>query len=606
MKYPNSSRFLTLIALSVATTYVVAQNNEEEITEAFSITADIITTGTPTSSPVTPLTLTDAPVIAATGLLPSFFPTKEMENKDGQVIFSFSPKKDEKTGEEEVEEEDKKKKNNDGEEDDDKKKNKKDNDVVDKKKEENDDSDVVDKKDEKNKKKDKKEKDDVEEKDKKEKDTGDDLDILSPADTQPLKPITEAQIVIAIDDEVTLTPPLGAEIFIPVLENDSGTSLSVTQLISQATFGICGISLDLTEVVYQTTSDFVDGIDSCDYEVCENGGINCATATVTIIVSNPTMPPVTNDDVPTYPPTGGILTTPAPLPTFAFPTLSSPGDAAKTVAPTTSIGDVPTYPPTGSSTTVGSEPTGGTFKTSAPTSVIVITTPFPTEALSSVYVPPNVPPDYAYDKDDVVPELRGTNKTIAPTPDADRPTPTGYYVPPPTHKDDDGYYVPPPAPKDDDGYYVPPPTPKDDDGYYVPPPAPTEDDDYHVSPEGDDDEYEYPAKHHSVDDGEEYHKPNKEPSSHRWKKPHHEEYKKKPWWAHDSHEHEYYAGKGSKSGKSGKGGKRGGYTKGGKTKSSKGGDYYSKGGKYGGSGKAGKGSSGSSSRGGSWWWADRY
>lgn len=604
MKYP-SSRILTLIALSVAATSVVAQN-EEEITEAFSVAADIVTTGAPTSSPiVNALTLTDAPVTAAskkdnkggegkkksspeeeiTGLLPSFFPTKEMDNKDGQVIFSFSPKKDEKTGEEV--EEDKKKNKKDNDEVDTKKEKE---DVVDKKKKEKD-SDVADKNDKKDKKdkndvEDKKEKDDIEEKDKKEKDAVDDLNILSPVDTQP-KPINEAQIVIAIDDEVTLTPPLGPEIFIPVLENDSGSGLSVTQLISQATFGFCGISLDLTEVVYQPTSDFVDGVDSCDYEVCENGGINCATATVTIIVTaggDPTMPPAMNDDVPTYPPTGGILTTPAPLPTLAFPTLSSPGDAVKTIAPTTSIGDVPTYPPTFTSTTVGSEPTGGTFKTSAPTSVVVITTPFPTESLSSVYEP-NVPTDNGYDKDDVVPELRGTNKTIAPTPDADRPTPNGYYVPPPTPKDDDGYYVvPPPAPKDGDGYYdVPPPAPKDDD-----------------------DEYEHP---HSVDDGEEYHKPNKEPSSHRRKKPHHEEYEKKPWWAHDDHEHKYYNDKAGKEYKGSKSGKGGGYTKGGKTKSSKGGgggDYYSKGEKNGGSGKAGKVWSGSSSSGGSWWWADRY
>lgn len=481
------------------------------------------------------MTLTDAPIIAAskkdnkggegekkssskeeiTGLLPSFFPTKEMDNKDGQVIFSFSPKTDEKTGE--VVEEDKKKNKKDNDEVDTKKE--KDDDVDKKKKEK--DSDLADKKD-------KKDNNDVE--DKKEKDAVVDLDILSPADTQP-KPINEAQIVIAIDDEVTLTPPLGAEIFIPVLENDSGTSLSVTQLISQATFGFCGISLDLTEVVYQSTSDFVDGVDSCDYEVCENGGINCAIATVTIIVSssdgNPTMPPATTENVPTYPPTGGILTTPAPFPTLALPTLSSPGDAVKTISPTTSIDDVPTYPPTFTSTTVGSEPT-----TSAPTSVVIITTPFPTEALSLVYEP-NVPTDYGYDKDDVVPTLR------APTPDADRPTPNGYYVPPPTPKDGDGYYV------------VPPSAPKDD-------------------------EYEYPAKHHLVDDGVEYHKPNKEPSSHHRKKPHHEEYEKKPWWAHDDNEHKYYNDKAGKEYRRSKSGKGGGYTKGGKTKSSKGGggDYY--------------------------------
>ena len=574
--YP-SSRILTLIALSVAATSVVVAQNEDEITEAFSIAAAIVTTGPPTLSPVTPLTLTDAAASKKdnkggegekksspeeiTGMLPSFFPTKEMDNKDGQ-IFSFSPKNDEKTGEE-VEEG--------------KKKNKKDNDEVDtkkeKKKKEEKDSDVADKND----KKDKKDKNDVEDKKEKEKekDAVDDLDILSPADTQP-KPINEAQIVIAIDDEVTLNPPLGPEIFIPVLENDSGSGLSVTQLISQATFGFCGISLDLTEVVYQPTSDFVDGVDSCDYEVCENGGINCATATVTIIVTSdgatggggdPTMPPATNDDVPTYPPTGGILTTPAPLPTF--PTLSSPGDAAKTISPTSSIGDVPTYPPTGSSTMEGSDPNGGTFKTTAPTPGMM-KTPFPTEALSSVY-DPSVPTDYGYNKDtgEVVPEFRGTNKTIAPTPDAIRPTPNGYYVPPPAPKDDDGYYVPPPAPKDDD------------------------------------DEYEHPAKHHSVD---EYHKPKKEPSSHRRKKPHHEEYEKKPWWAHDDHEHKYYNDKAGKEYKGSKGGKGGGHTKGGKTKSSKGGggNYYSKGDKNDGSGKAGKGSNGSSSSGGSWWWADRY
>ena len=574
MKYP-SSRILTLIALSVAATSVVVAQNEDEITEAFSIAAAIVTTGPPTLSPVTPLTLTDAAASKKdnkggegekksspeeiTGMLPSFFPTKEMDNKDGQVIFSFSPKNDEKTGEE-VEEG--------------KKKNKKDNDEVDtkkeKKKKEEKDSDVADKND----KKDKKDKNDVEDKKEKEKDAVDDLDILSPADTQP-KPINEAQIVIAIDDEVALNPPLGPEIFIPVLENDSGSGLSVTQLISQATFGFCGISLDLTEVVYQPTSDFVDGVDSCDYEVCENGGINCATATVTIIVTSdsatggggdPTMPPATNDDVPTYPPTGGILTTPAPLPTF--PTLSSPGDAAKTISPTSSIGDVPTYPPTGSSTMAGSDPTGGTFKTTAPTPGMM-TTPFPTEALSSVY-DPSVPTDYGYNKDtgEVVPEFRGTNKTIAPTPDAIRPTPNGYYVPPPAPKDD-GYYVPPLAQKEDD------------------------------------DEYEHPAKHHPVD---EYHKPKKEPSSHLRKKPHHEEYEKKPWWAHDDHEHKYYNDKAGKEYKGSKGGKGGGHTKGGKTKSTKGGggNYYSKGDKNDGSGKAGKGSNGSSSSGGSWWRADRY
>ena len=76
------------------------------------------------------------------------------------------------------------------------------------------------------------------------------------------------------------------ELFVSVLNNDTpavGQTLILTSITSQASTGICSISLDLLKVVY-IPDDTTLTTDTCEYEACD-GVSNCDTATLTFVVA---------------------------------------------------------------------------------------------------------------------------------------------------------------------------------------------------------------------------------------------------------------------------------------------------------------------------------
>ena len=75
--------------------------------------------------------------------------------------------------------------------------------------------------------------------------------------------------------------------FVSVLVNDTpaaGQTLTVKNILKQASNGVCRFGFDVTTLVYVPNDNF-SGTDSCTYEACDHDAVPvCDSATVTVTV----------------------------------------------------------------------------------------------------------------------------------------------------------------------------------------------------------------------------------------------------------------------------------------------------------------------------------
>ena len=151
----------------------------------------------------------------------------------------------------------------------------------------------------------------------------------------------------------------------PVLDNDSGDSLSVRAIITPAANGSCDIDLSLAAVIYTPDAGYV-GSDSCTYEACDAAG-TCGTATLSVSVKQEASAAPTENNsrpveeestpLPTLPPVAAPVTPAGTEQTLSptvvgtrstpFPTESTPEPTVTTPLPTPVEGPEITSAPVG-------------------------------------------------------------------------------------------------------------------------------------------------------------------------------------------------------------------------------------------------------------------
>ncbi|KAL7551920.1 hypothetical protein ACHAWF_015123 [Thalassiosira exigua] len=88
-------------------------------------------------------------------------------------------------------------------------------------------------------------------------------------------------MTVSAKDDVIKIPAGAVRAFISVLDNDSGSNLVLNNIVAQATFGRCAVSLDLKRVVYIPNNTGLQRSDGCRYRVCNAQDV-CDTASVKI------------------------------------------------------------------------------------------------------------------------------------------------------------------------------------------------------------------------------------------------------------------------------------------------------------------------------------
>lgn len=213
-------------------------------------------------------------------------------------------------------------------------------------------------------------------------------------------------VVTAADDTVTITAGAATEYFIDVLANDAGANLRMESIVAQATSGTCGISLDLTQLVYAPDNPAREGNDQCRYRACDEDN-DCGDALVLITVApdESTSAPTPANKEATQSPTIEAPPRPAtaapnasPTDTIAPTLVSSQVTSAPTLDPTPSpVSLTPTAPPNTpaptpapSAANLTPAPSGGPTEGSEPVVTKAPTAPsteFPTEALAPTASP---------------------------------------------------------------------------------------------------------------------------------------------------------------------------------------------------------------------------
>lgn len=176
-------------------------------------------------------------------------------------------------------------------------------------------------------------------------------DIIPATDTNGDNIIDESDCVpdklppIALDDAAQT--PVNTPVDIDILDNDDDPDGNIepgtVTILSGPSDGTLGTPDPITGIItYTPDTDFI-GLDTFDYEVCDNDGL-CDTATVIIAVGDVLIPPVANDDDAS---TG--INTPV-----SIPILSNDTDLDGTIDPTSvtllslpTIGTVVVNPTTG-------------------------------------------------------------------------------------------------------------------------------------------------------------------------------------------------------------------------------------------------------------------
>jgi len=108
----------------------------------------------------------------------------------------------------------------------------------------------------------------------------DDDDASSLSTTWPSSPNPTTFLVKATDDVIDLYQGT-RQVFIGVLDNDTGSNLFVHAITSQPTNGQCSVSLSRSEIVFILNESTFMGSEQCSYETCNDKG-SCDTAIVRV------------------------------------------------------------------------------------------------------------------------------------------------------------------------------------------------------------------------------------------------------------------------------------------------------------------------------------